>query len=144
MQRRAREALVDPGISVVEAALLATEIGARALHDPTEGGLATGLHELAEASKLKIRLDGAPVLWFEPGLAVCAALAADPWGTLASGTLLAAFPAEQADAACGSLAARGVPARAIGTALPGHGIEHSDGRPLPRFDRDEVTRVLAG
>jgi hydrogenase maturation factor len=143
LQRRAREALVDPGISVVEAALLATEIGARALHDPTEGGLATGLHELAEASKLKIRLDGAPVLWFEPGLAVCGALAADPWGTLASGTLLAAFPAERADAACGALAARGVPARAIGTALPGHGVEHGDGRPLPRFDRDEVARVLA-
>jgi hydrogenase maturation factor len=143
LRRRAREALVDPGISVVDSALLAAGTGAHALHDPTEGGLATGLHELAEASKLKIRLDGAPVLWFEPGRAVCDALAADPWGTLASGTLLAAFPRERSDAACRALEASGIPARAIGKAVPGSGVEHRDGSPLPRFDRDEVARVLA-
>jgi hydrogenase maturation factor len=143
LRRRAGDALRDPGISVVEPALLAAAMGARALHDPTEGGLATGLHELADASQLKIRLDGAPVLWFEPGLAVCEALAADPWGTLASGTLLGAFPAERADAVCRDLTARGMPARAIGTAVPGSGVECDDGRPLPRFDRDEVARVLA-
>jgi hydrogenase maturation factor len=143
MRRRAREALALPGISVVESALLATELGARALHDPTEGGLATGLHELANASKLKIRLDGEPPLWFEPGRVVCDALGADPWGTLASGTLLAALPAERAGAVCRELEARGVPARAIGRAVSGRGVERSDGRRLPRFDRDEVARVLA-
>ena len=144
LRRRAREALTLPGISVVESALLAAELGAHALHDPTEGGLATGLHELAEASQLKIRLDGEPVLWFEPGRAICDALGADPWGTLASGTLLAAIPADRAGAVCSELEARGVPASAIGRAVPGSGVEHSDGRPLPRFDRDEVARVLAG
>ena len=143
VRRRAREALALPGISVVEPALLATELGARALHDPTEGGLATGLHELADASKLKIRLGGEPPLWFEPGRVVCDALGADPWGTLASGTLLAALPAERAGALCRELEARGVPARAIGKAVSGRGVERSDGRPLPRFDRDEVARVLA-
>jgi hydrogenase maturation factor len=143
LRRRAREALVEPGISVVESALLAAELGAHALHDPTEGGLATGLHELAEASKLKIRLDGEPVLWFEPGRVVCDALGADPWGTLASGTLLAALPAGRAGAVCRELEARGFPARAIGRAVRGRGVERSDGRPLPRFDRDEVARVLA-
>jgi hydrogenase maturation factor len=143
LRRRAGAALVDPGISVVESALLAAKHGARALHDPTEGGLATGLHELAEASQLSIRLDGEPVLWFEPGRAICDALGADPWGTLASGTLLAAFPAERIGAACRELEAHGVPARAIGTAVSGRGVEHGDGRPLPRFDRDEVARVLS-
>jgi hydrogenase maturation factor len=143
LRRRAREALVEPGISVVEPALLAAELGAHALHDPTEGGLATGLHELAEASKLKIRLDGEPVLWFEPGRVVCDALGADPWGTLASGTLLVALPAERVHVVCRELEARGVPARAIGKAVRGRGVERGDGRPLLRFDRDEVARVLA-
>ena len=45
----ARSALSDPGISVVDAALLATEQGAVAMHDPTEGGLATGLSCFAAA-----------------------------------------------------------------------------------------------
>ncbi len=72
-------------------------LGAIALHDPTEGGLAAGLHELAHASGVRIRIDRKAVLWFEPGVAVCRALGADPWATLASGTLLAAFPAELAE-----------------------------------------------
>src|SRR5262245_40696808 len=53
----ARLALDEPGISVVEPALLATELGAVALHDPTEGGLAAGLHELASAASVRIRVE---------------------------------------------------------------------------------------
>jgi len=141
--RRAREAAVDPGISVVEAALAATGLGACALHDPTEGGIATGLQELAEASGTKIRLDATALLWFEPGRAVCERLGADPWGALASGCLLAAFPADAAEAACHELDERGFTTAVIGTAAAGSGIETGDGTPLARFARDEVARVLA-
>ena len=138
----ARRALLQPGVSIVEPALLAAELGAVSLHDPTEGGLADGLHELAEASGVAVRLDEDSVLWFEPGRAVCRALGADPWGALASGTLLAAFPAESAERARAQLEAEGAPARVIGTAREGRGVELSDGRALPRFGRDEVARVL--
>jgi len=96
-----------PGISVVEPALLAARLGATALHDPTEGGLAAGLHELADASGVRIRIDRRAVLWFEPGLAVCRALGADPWSTLASGTLLAAFPAATVEVALQASPSRG-------------------------------------
>ncbi len=140
---RARAGLRDPGISVVEPALLAAELGASALHDPTEGGLAAGLHELAEASGLALRVDAGAVLWFEPGRAVCEALGADPWGTLASGTLLAAFPPERAENARARLEARGLAVRVIAEAEPGKAATRADGRPLPRFERDEVARVLA-
>ena len=46
----AARALDDPGVCVVEAALAAADLGATALHDPTEGGIAAGLHELAAAA----------------------------------------------------------------------------------------------
>ena len=95
----AQMALQHPGISLVDAALLASELGAKALHDPTEGGLAGGLHEMAAAAAVGIRIDRNAVLWFEPGLAVCEALGCDPWSTLASGTLLAAFASEKAESA---------------------------------------------
>ncbi len=139
----AREAVARPGISVVDAALLATDAGATALHDPTEGGLSAGLHELADASGLQIRVDEEAVLWFEPGRAVCGALGADPWGALASGALLAAFPPDRAADACRLLEDRGVPARIIGTAVPGRGVLQSGGFPLPTFAYDEVARVLS-
>jgi hydrogenase maturation factor len=141
--RAARGAIDEPGISVVEPALEAVRLGAHALHDPTEGGLATGLHELAEASDVALVVDGASVVWFEPGLAVCEALGADAWGVLASGTLLAAFGPEAAETAGAKLRACGFQVAGIAHAEEGRGVRTRDGRPLPRFDSDEVARVLA-
>ena len=40
------------GISVVKEALLAADHGVTAMHDPTEGGIAMGLYEMASASGL--------------------------------------------------------------------------------------------
>jgi len=142
LRRRALAGMHDPGISVVDAALRATELGATSLHDPTEGGLATGLHELAEAAGVALVVDETAVAWFEPGVAVCAALGADPWCTLASGALLACFPPDLADAALRELSRGGAPAARIGRAEPGAGVVTSAGTPLPRRERDEVVRVL--
>ena len=139
----AHAALDRPGISVVEPALLAAKLGATALHDPTEGGLAAGLHEMACASSVRIRVDTRAVLWFEPGIAVCRALGADPWATLASGTLLAVFPAEIAKEALAALVNHGHPAAAIGTAESGSGLHDTDDRSIPWPERDEVDRLLA-
>ncbi len=142
---RAAEALKQPGISVVEPALAAAELGATALHDPTEGGLATALHEVAEASGVSLRVDADAILWFEPGVALCSALGADPWGTLASGALLASFPAERADPAQAELTAKGFSVAVVARALLAEGVpsvRFDSGEPVPRFDRDELSRVL--
>jgi hydrogenase maturation factor len=139
----AREAVTEPGISVVDAALRATELGAHALHDPTEGGLSAGLHELAIASGLGLRVDPDALVWFEPGRALCAAVGADPLGTLASGALLASFSAEDADAARADLASQGWPVAEIARAEAGQGVRDASGSPLRRYERDELSRVLA-
>lgn len=141
---RARGALQDPGISIVEPALRAASLGATALHDPTEGGLATALHEMGDAGSVAIvDLDPAAVLWFEPGVALCRALGADPWGTLASGSLLAAFPPDLAATARDALRADGYEVSEIARASAGAAaVTFSDGSVLPRFERDELSRVL--
>ena len=139
----ARDALARPGISLVEAARLAVELGARALHDPTEGGLAGGLWEMATAAGVRIRVDREAVLWFDPGVLVCREIGCDPWSTLASGTLLAAFPTTAADAAVATLLERGHPAALIGTVEPGTGVCDVEGVPFPWPERDEVARILS-
>ncbi len=139
LRERAARALDEPGILVVEPALLAADLGASALHDPTEGGLSAGLHELAEASALRIDLAEEEVMWFEPGRALCLRLGLDPWGAIASGCLLAAFPPERAANALEQLARRGHAARVIGRAREGVGVFGARG-PLPRYDRDELSR----
>jgi hydrogenase maturation factor len=138
----ARSALSDPGISVVEAALLAAGDGTVAMHDPTEGGLAAGLHELAAASGVGLVVDRHAVLWFDPGTAVCDALGADPWATLASGCLLAAFPPQRAARALEALT-RHWPAAIIARARPGSGVHDQTGSTIPWPERDDVSRLLS-
>ena len=137
----ARRALDRPGISVVEPALQAVELGATALHDPTEGGLAGGLHELAHASGVRIRVDRGAVLWFDPGTEVCRVLGADPWSTLASGCLLAAYPPNRAESALRAFLAGGHPAAIIGAAESGSGVHDTESQAIPWPERDEVARL---
>jgi hydrogenase expression/formation protein HypE len=139
----ARAALERPGVSVVDPAILAASLGATALHDPTEGGLAGGLHELAAAAGHRVVVDRSAVLWFPPGLALCDALGADPWSTLASGTLLATFPAVTASTALAALAEHGHQAAVIGRVEAGEGVEDEAGESIPWPDRDEVARLLS-
>ena len=120
----------------------AATLGARALHDPTEGGLAAALHEMAAAAGIRLRVDRAQVLWFEPGVALCRVLGADPWATLASGALLAAFDRADASAAAETLRAQGWAVAAIATAEPGRGVVDTEDQPIPWPARDEVSRLL--
>ena len=72
------------------------------------------------------------------------ALDLDPWGVLASGTLLAGFPSSTAESACDNLNAAGFPATVIGTAGSGSGVQFSDGTDLVQFERDELSRLNQG
>lgn len=140
----ARAALDDPGIAVVEPALAAAQLGVTAMHDPTEGGLAAGLCELARAAGVAVRVDRDAVAWFAPGIAVCEAVGADPWATLASGCLLATFPPDRVEDAVTDLRTAGYPVATVGAIEAGHGVVDSTEKVVAWPDRDEVARVLSG
>lgn len=133
----------DPGISVVDGAITAASLGVTAMHDPTEGGIASGLHELALAAGAAVRVDRSQVALFEPGVEICRAVGADPWATLASGSLLATFPPDRVDAAVEVLSSTHRTAVVIGTIEAGAGVRDLNGVVIERPDRDEVARVLA-
>jgi hydrogenase maturation factor len=136
---RAARWLEAPGISVLPAARLLWSLpGLHAMHDPTEGGLATALQEVAEAAGVGLRVDWAAVPVLEECRAICAALGLDPLGLLASGSLLAALAREDVPAALSRLGAAGIPAAVIGEVVPA-----GEGGPLPVFARDELARYLA-
>jgi len=143
----ARDLLFDPGISVVAAARAAIASGGvTALHDPTEGGLATGLLELALSSDvgLEIVRDEIPIL--DLTRAVCAALELDPLGLIASGSLLIATEHDRAAGIVRALRAVGKSAATIGRAAPKQAgvtlVEEGRRLPLPQFDRDEIARYF--
>lgn len=135
-----------PGISVVRDAMTAC-VAARvhALHDPTEGGLATALAELGRASGLSIRVRRADVRVRAETAVMCETLSLDPLGLLASGALLIAVAEEDCDGVCAALHKQGIDAACIGDVVAPQGDVIIDGRgqaPLPRFERDELARFL--
>ncbi len=139
--------LHDPGISVVRDAQVAAAAGrVHAMHDPTEGGLATGLWELAWAADvgLEVLADALPVL---PETAqLCRAFDLDPLGVIASGALLVAVAPGDVAAVRRALEAAGIPAFELGRVVDkaaGVTLLTAEGpRPLPHFARDEIARLF--
>jgi hydrogenase expression/formation protein HypE len=146
---RAASLLSDPGISVVPEALALLEAGGvTALHDPTEGGLATGVRELALAAGCGATIDRHAVPILPETAAIAAALGLDPLGMLASGSLLVAADPGAVEQLISTSITLGVQLTRIGevTNLAGRFTLSEDGadRDLPLYESDEVTRVLGG
>lgn len=135
-----------PGISVVPEAVIAARHGASAMHDPTEGGIRAGLHEIAFASgvRLEVDLDLVPVL---PETAqICRYYGIDPFGLIGSGALLVAVPRRRVPGLLRAWARKGIAGSVIGSVEAGVGVRALRlGRPVafPWIARDEIITALA-
>jgi hydrogenase expression/formation protein HypE len=135
-------------LSVVPEARLATElVRVHAMHDPTEGGLATALWELADAAGVGLVVEAERIPMLAEGAALCREFGLDPLGTIASGALLLALGPAEAGILLHALAREGIEAAFIGRVVPREAgvVLTRGGQPgaLPRFDQDEITRLLA-
>lgn len=144
---RAGNFIFDPGISVVREALAANGlVTVHSMHDPTEGGLATALAEMAEASGVGVRVEKDTLPLLPECEMICRALALDPLGTLASGSLLLAVSKADAERVIQELEREGIPCTKIGDIVPreeGLRLQTTEGLvELPKFIRDEITKVL--
>jgi hydrogenase maturation factor len=145
--RRCRNLAETPGISVLEDARIAMREGrVHSMHDPTEGGLANALHEVAAAADvgLVVEEDRIPIL--DECRILCRHYGLDPLGLIASGSLLIMADPSDSGRMTRSLEEAGVPAAIIGR-ITGkeQGVKSSRAgriRDLPRFDRDEITKIL--
>lgn len=140
----AQTLLLEPGISVSRDAQALLRTGAvTALHDPTEGGVATAIHEIAAASGLGAQIDGAAIPILECTAAIAGHFGIDPLGLLSSGALLiASQPGAEP-----LLNSATVPITRIGILTDqenGVIISTAQGtEPLARYDSDEFTRALS-
>lgn len=134
---RCQDFLHTPGISVVKDAQVALRAGqVTAMHDPTEGGIATGLWELAEASGQGIEVNRQALPLLPEGEILCQTFNLDPLGCLASGALLLTAPASDAPRIQAALNAAQIPTFIIGKVIEGDGVN------LPRPARDEIAKLF--
>jgi hydrogenase maturation factor len=146
--QRAKNFLYDPGISVVRDAEIACRAGrVHAMHDPTEGGLAMAIHELATAAQVGAVIEQHQIPVREEAALLCRAYGLDPLGTIASGALLIAAAPEDSRMIQRALQEEGIPCAVIGHIVPpaeGVVMITAEGpQPLTPCVRDEITKVFA-
>lgn len=144
--RRCSDFIKDPGISVVADAEITLRRGhVHAMHDPTEGGLATGLHELAIASSCGIIVERGLIPVLPETERLCAYYSLDPMGVIASGALIASIDPRDTAGVLEGLRRAGIRAERIGKVTrKKDGVRITDGhkiRPIKLFERDEITKI---
>ncbi len=142
-----RRFLDEPGISVLKEAQIACQTGeVHGMHDPTEGGIATGLWELATACELGMWVNENNIRILQPGRDFCNALGLDPLGVIASGALLICVGPESANDVREAIESEGVACADVGEMR-----EQADGikllgkngtrRDMPVFKQDEIGKL---
>jgi len=134
-----------PGISIIAEGRALEGLALTSGHDPTEGGMAMGVHEICRRSGCGalLRADLLPIR--EETRLLCDRFGLDPLGLLASGVFLFTGLRPVVEEACRLLEAQGIPAAMIGEMLERGGsvwIER-DGRrePLPCSEQDEIVKL---
>lgn len=144
---RCKNFLRRPGLSVLKEALIAVQNGrVHAMHDPTEGGLSTGLHELAIASKCGILAERSSIPILPESKALCDYYGLDIMGAIASGALIISIDPEDTVNVIGKLKEAGIKACRIGKITDRKkGVKIIDGgkiQPLKPFKTDEITKIF--
>ncbi|MWV40693.1 AIR synthase family protein [Natrialba sp. INN-245] len=116
-------------ISVVPDARIVREY-ATAMHDPTEGGLAAGLLELARASGVRLEIDRDAIPVRVETETLCDAASVDPLRIFGSGALLATAPTDSVEKCLTDLERAGLEAKAIGTVHRGEAELVLDGESI--------------
>ncbi len=140
--------LTKPGISVVEAARIACSVAAvHSLHDSTEGGIATALREVAQASGTGLAVEETSIPVLPECQEICRALGLHPLGLLASGCLIITLPAGEVPTLLRALQQAEITGWEIGQILaPEEGlimIGYEGEVALPDFRRDELARYIS-
>ncbi|MDH7477949.1 MAG: AIR synthase family protein [Candidatus Bathyarchaeota archaeon] len=135
-------------ISVVKDALIAVKTGGvHAMHDPTEGGVSGGIHEMAEASNVGFQIYEEKIPIQPETRKICEYFKIDPLQLISSGALLISAKPELAEKIVEKLKHNKINASVIGDFLENkreHRIIRKDGtiQTLPRPVSDHLWLAL--
>lgn len=140
--------LFNPGISVLNEALLANKhFQIKSMHDPTEGGLATGIAEMAIASNTGVLIDEKKIKILPEPLKLSSIFNLNPLNTISSGSLLIAVEDDYSTGLIELLGRNNISAEKIGKFQfkeSGLGIKKRDGKikPLEYSETDEIIKIF--
>jgi hydrogenase maturation factor len=134
-------------ISVVAEGVAAFETGfVTAMHDPTEGGLSNGLHELCDASNVGFEIYSDAIPLDDSTHDVCSALEIDPMELISSGCMIICCGEKHVNEIVNTIQSRGISASVIGRIVENPDkriiVTDTDGIPLQRPTTDALWDAL--
>ncbi len=146
---RAKGFLYKPGLSIVKEASVAAGAGGvrvHAMHDLTEGGLSTGIIEMAGMAGLGATVNRSSVYCYPETEAVCLHYGLDPMGMISSGALLIALAPEDTERVLDAVRREGIRAEVIGSITEREKglkiVEDGVAKEFPTFEVDEIARLF--
>ncbi len=145
--KKVQNLLYNPGISIVKDALIANQSGnVSAMHDPTEGGLSTGLWELAHVANAGVIVYAERIKCIGEVRTLCTDFGLDPMGVVASGALLIVVDPSVSASVKGNLQQEGIDCEVIGRLTnSGEGlkiVKQGRKQDLSLFERDEIASLF--
>ncbi len=124
-------------MSVIREALLAVEVGGvHAMHDATEGGVLRGLHEVAVASRVGLRIDAEAIFVPPAAKVTCQHFGIDPLVSISEGTMVMTCSPSVTGEMMRAFDRAGIRAAVVGEVVP-----EAAGRKLLRDGREEELTV---
>ena len=143
---KSKDFLHNPGISVIKEALLAVDnFKIHSMHDPTEGGFAMGLVEMAQASNCGVLVQKKNIIISDEAKTLCKLFDLDPLCVISSGALLIALDDNDANGLIELLKNNGISASKIGNLTDSGKYKIKiDGelRDLKYSEKDQITRIF--
>ena len=144
----AKNFLFNPGISVKKDSEIAINSGAiTSMHDPTEGGLFGALQEVSKAADVGLYIEENSIHILPECIEICSKTGINPFGMIASGSLLCTVKQGNSKNLIDSLNRSGSFGYKIGKIMPkeyGLMLSTIKGiKEMPTFKRDEIARYLS-
>ena len=146
--KKCKDYLYNPGISVFNEALLANDhFKIKSMHDPTEGGVYTGVAEMTIASNTGVEIEERKIQILPESKILSEIYHLNPYNTLSSGSLLIAVNQKDSSDLIKLLRHNQVFAEQIGKFTPkdkGLVVKKEDGRreTLKYTETDEITKLF--
>lgn len=141
--KRAKRFIFEPGIDILKVSQIACRSSKiHAMHDPTEGGLINGIHEMAIASKKEFEVDLEKVPIYKESKILCQEYGINPFGTIASGALLLTLSPDGFPDLQRAFKRASIPIQIIGKVKRGSPkVLGKDGKEIKPFERDEILKI---
>jgi hydrogenase expression/formation protein HypE len=138
---------IRDSISVVEEGIAAFQTGyVTAMHDPTEGGIVGGLHEMCDASGVGFKVDLESIPLHPATTAICDTLGVNWLNLISSGCMLITCSSTHAEEVVHAIEENGLQATIIGRIVDDSTtrllVEDDESKPVERYGTDALWDAL--